>query len=202
MALWQFLTSSWVSPIIRIGRKRQLNEGDVWQLAYEFQHRRLHEKFRDMKGTVLQRLLQANGIDCWILVVTAFIQLFCEFANPLLLQQLLLAMERPDRQNAVAITYALVLWASRMVSAQTAVISMWFARRIYERSRGEMILMVYEKALSRKVIIGHDKKESTTTSANGHAAENRKSSGFSRIFLWGERPPKLRTRVLHQPGKS
>ena len=41
---------------------------------------------------------------------------------------------------------------ARLIASQSAVFSIWFSRRGYERSRGEMITMLYEKTLSRKVI--------------------------------------------------
>lgn len=73
--LWQFLTVSWMSPLISVGRKRRINEDDVWLLGFEFQHRRLHEKFRHLRGSVLRRLLRANGIDIFILSTISLLQM-------------------------------------------------------------------------------------------------------------------------------
>lgn len=42
--------------------------------------------------------------------------------------------------------------AIRLIASQTGVFSLWFSRRIYERSRGEMFTMVFEKSLTRKVV--------------------------------------------------
>jgi ABC-type multidrug transport system fused ATPase/permease subunit len=97
-----------------------------------------------------------------------------EFASPLLLQQLLKVMESEARRKQVAMIYALLLWGARAVAAQTSMLAMWYGRRCYERSRGEMIMMVYDKALSRKAVIGLDKKEVAETSeANtGNGAAN------------------------------
>lgn len=75
--LWQFLTVSWMSPLISVGRKRRINEDDVWLLGFEFQHRRLHEKFRQLRGSVLRRLLRANGIDIFILSCISLVQMVC-----------------------------------------------------------------------------------------------------------------------------
>lgn len=77
LRLWQFLSVSWISPLITIGNKQQVEENNVWLLAYQFQHRRLHEAFRVLRGSVTRRLLRANGIDVSILTLTAFVQLFC-----------------------------------------------------------------------------------------------------------------------------
>jgi len=67
LTLWQFLTVSWMAPLITLGSRRQLNEEDVWSLSFEFQHKNLHESFRELKGSVVRRLLTANGIDLIII---------------------------------------------------------------------------------------------------------------------------------------
>lgn len=77
LRLWQFLTVSWMAPLISLGRVRQLHEQDVWLLGFEFQHRRLHEKFRRIRGSVLGRLLKANGIDVSIISLISLVQMFC-----------------------------------------------------------------------------------------------------------------------------
>ena len=51
-----------------------------------------------------------------------------------------------------AINYAVLSLVFRLVAAQSGVLSLWFQRRCYERSRGEMITMVYAKTLSRKTV--------------------------------------------------
>ena len=70
LTLWQFMTVSWMHPLISCGRLRKLEDEDVWKLGYEFQHRGLHENFRELKGSVVRRLLAANGLD---LVITTLL---------------------------------------------------------------------------------------------------------------------------------
>ncbi|KAJ5917997.1 hypothetical protein N7454_010372 [Penicillium verhagenii] len=154
LRLWQFLTVSWMAPLISLGRKRQLNEPDVWFLGFEFQHQRLHKKFRRMKGSVLARALKANGLDVLIISAISIVQLACKFSTPVLLQLLLQAMQDSTKPMRVPLTYACFALIARLVAAQTQVLGLWYGRRCYERSRGEMVMMVYEKALSRKNIIG------------------------------------------------
>ena len=71
---WQFMSVSWMSPLIRIGYQRQLDDGDVWNLGYEFQHKWLHDRFRELKGSVVRRLLAANGIDLVILAILGCVE--------------------------------------------------------------------------------------------------------------------------------
>jgi hypothetical protein len=54
--------------MISVGSERQLHDADVWKLPYQFQHRRLHDEFRSLQGSVIRRLLVANGLD---LVITS-----------------------------------------------------------------------------------------------------------------------------------
>ncbi|QDS76977.1 hypothetical protein FKW77_005636 [Venturia effusa] len=173
LRLWEFLSVAWLNPMISVGKARQLHEEDVWALGFEFQHKRLHETFRQLKGSVMKRLLRANGIDVLIIVCTATVETICEFAGPVILQQLLKAMENPFSPKRVALTYSLLGLIVQSIEAQSEVLTLWYGRRCYERSRGEMTMMVYEKALSRKNVVGQEETEK----ANDKAKEAKKSDG-------------------------
>lgn len=74
LTLWQFMTVSWMTPLISLGSARQLNDEDVWRLAFEFQHRVLHDTFRELKGSVVRRLIAANGLDLVIISSLAVLE--------------------------------------------------------------------------------------------------------------------------------
>ena len=74
LTLWQFMTVSWMTPLISLGSARQLNDEDVWSLAIEFQHSILHDCFRELKGSVVRRLLTANGLDLVIISSLAVLE--------------------------------------------------------------------------------------------------------------------------------
>ncbi|TIA13351.1 P-loop containing nucleoside triphosphate hydrolase protein [Aureobasidium pullulans] len=152
LTLWQWMTVSWMSSLISVGKTRQLNEDDVWFLGYEFQHRHLHDAFRELHGTVVRRLLRANWVDLALLTVLAILELAANYSAPILLQQLLKAMANLRFEKKPAISFAVLILVVRLVAAQSAVFSLWFGRRAYERSRGEMITMLYEKTLNRKIV--------------------------------------------------
>ncbi|PNS14168.1 ATP-dependent bile acid permease [Sphaceloma murrayae] len=154
LTLWQWMTVSWMSPLITIGSSRQVNPDDVWRLPYEFQHQHLHEAFRALKGRVVRRLIRANWIDLLILGSISLVELTANYSSPLLLQQLLKAMERIPTVKGPAISYAVLTLFVRYLATQSAVFSLWYSRKCYERSRGEMITMIYEKTLHRKIIGG------------------------------------------------
>jgi ABC-type multidrug transport system fused ATPase/permease subunit len=82
-------------------------------------------------------------------------------------------MEHPSSTKMVALTYVSLLLLVRLVESQSDVLALWYGRRCYERSRGEMTMMIYEKALSRKnVIVPEDKVKSTNDTINGTATED------------------------------
>ena len=81
LTLWQFMSVSWMAPLISLGSARQLNDGDVWSLAFEFQHGILHESFRGLKGSVVRRLITANGIDLVIISSLAVLELLASMDN-------------------------------------------------------------------------------------------------------------------------
>lgn len=207
LTLWQWMTVSWMSPLISVGKKRQLNDDDVWSLGYEFQHRQLHIAFRELHGTVVRRLLRANWHDLVILTVLAILELAANYSAPILLQQLLKAMNNLRYEIQPAIMFAVLILVVRLVAAQSSVFSLWFGRRAYERSRGEMITMLFEKTLNRKIVAtikdeeeketGEDMNEETETDdspndngasdtqglLNGHDSKsNEKQSFWSRVF--------------------
>ncbi|KAL8918729.1 MAG: hypothetical protein Q9172_005299 [Xanthocarpia lactea] len=152
LTLWQFMSVSWMASLISIGSTRQLDDEDVWQLGYEFQHQILHAKFRELGGSVVRRLLAANGLDLVILLCLGVLEALADFAGPVLLQQLLRAMQDSFALRTRAVTFVALSLLVRLVACQSSVFSLWYSRRSYERSRGEMITMLYEKTLSRKII--------------------------------------------------
>ncbi len=86
LTLWQFITVSWMSPLISLGSSKQLNDEDVWSLSLEFQHRLLHDKFRELKGSVVRRLVAANGLDLILISILGMIESFasraCRWSMP------------------------------------------------------------------------------------------------------------------------
>ena len=87
-----------------------------------------------------------------------------DYARPVLLQQLLRAMQDESAPRSKAVVFAFLSLLVGLVACQSSVFSLWFSRRSYERSRGEMITMLYEKTLSRKIL---GESVSSTNSISG-----------------------------------
>lgn len=86
-------------------------------------------------------------------------------------------MEDSNAPRRAAIVYAVLSLVARLIAAQSAVFSLWFSRRSFERSRGEMITMLYEKMLTRKVVGLLDKplEEDSEGVTEGTVKDRRKS---------------------------
>ncbi|GAB7329448.1 hypothetical protein MBLNU13_g01231t1 [Cladosporium sp. NU13] len=188
--LLQFMTVSWMTPLIQTGFKRQLEDADVWQLGYEFQHRGLHANFRRLKGTVTQRLLTANGIDLVIITALGILETVLGFTVPVLLQKILSSMQDSDAPRSAAITYAAMTMGVQLIKCQSGVFSLWFGRRCYERSRGEMITMLYEKTLGRKISFNPPKSK---TEAEGEEENGDALNGSGHAKQVEQRMPWLRS---------
>ncbi|KAI1398523.1 canalicular multispecific organic anion transporter 1 [Hypoxylon fuscum] len=150
LSLWQFMTVSWMAPLISRGYKNRLNDEDVWLLPYDFQHERLHLLFRDLKGSIIKRLFLANGLDLVIITLLGLIETAANLSNPALLQRLLQSIEEGLGHRGESFFYAMAILLVRLVACQSGVFLLWYSRRSYERSRGEMLTAVYAKTLSRK----------------------------------------------------
>ncbi|KAI1127936.1 ABC transporter [Nemania abortiva] len=166
LSLWQFMTVSWLRPLISRGYKNQLNDEDVWLLPYEFQHKQLHMLFQELQGPVWLRLVLANGLDLFIISTLGVIEAAANLSAPLLLQRLLISIEKGYYYRKECIFWALAMLVLRLVATQSGVFSLWFGRRAYERSRGEMITMVYAKTLARKSY-GQQVEDEENTQGNG-----------------------------------
>ena len=82
LTLWQFMTVAWMSPLIALGTKRPLNDTDVWQLSHQFQHRNLRDAFSEIRGSVLRRVVIANGVDLAILSLLSLMVLLTGTKEP------------------------------------------------------------------------------------------------------------------------
>lgn len=98
---------------------------------------------------------------------------------------------------SATLAYATILGGVRLVSAQCYVFKLWYSRRAYERSRGEMITMLYEKTLNRKILGAKQPKSpghmptSTATESDGEAP--RPTTGG---VEHQQKPEDVRTRIV------
>ena len=81
-------------------------------------------------------------------------------------------MEDPEIPRTNALAYALISLIARLIATQSSVLNLWFSRRCYERSRGEMITMIFEKTLDRKVLGSVKRSPADSSFARGRSASS------------------------------
>jgi hypothetical protein len=77
LRLWQWLSVSWLGPLLSVGKKRLINESDVWTLPLSFQHGVLIEGMKLLRGSLLRRVIRANAIDIVLLFIMSFFDMIC-----------------------------------------------------------------------------------------------------------------------------
>ncbi|QRV95975.1 ABC transporter [Ceratobasidium sp. AG-Ba] len=91
--LLEWMTFSWVSPMISIGANKALEESDVWQLSREMRTKVLMRQFLQLKRpSLLRRLLVANGRDMFLDMILTFLCAVLDFAPPVFLNLILRAL--------------------------------------------------------------------------------------------------------------
>ncbi|KAH6611900.1 P-loop containing nucleoside triphosphate hydrolase protein [Boeremia exigua] len=173
----QYMTVSWMGPLIEKGMTRKMDDEDVWDLGWEFKHARLHEAFRTLQGSVTRRIFVANGMDALRTTSLNLLRLCATLLTPVLLQQLLGSMKDVTSPRSATITYAFISLFVRLLSSQCNVFNLWYQRRAYERSRGQLITMLYEKTLNRKILGAKQESKDhadgeTSAECNGEANES------------------------------
>lgn len=149
LTLFNFWAMTWVYPLAKICRKKEIGVEDVWQLPIEFQHTRLYMAFRELHGKLLPCLIEANGLDLFIGTTLAVVEKVAEVTNIRLTSRLYNALDHGDPNEAnFWCAVMLCLDIVRQVSKTT---STWYARKAYERSRGETFIALFGKLLTRAV---------------------------------------------------
>ena len=149
LTLFNFWAMTWVYPLAKICRKKEITVDDVWLLPIEFQHTRLYMAFRDLKGNLIPCLLEANGLDLTIGVTLAIVEKVAEVTNIRLTSRLYKALDGGNPKEAIF--WCLVMLCLDGVRQVSKTTSSWFSRKAYERSRGETFIALFGKLLTRAV---------------------------------------------------
>ncbi|KAG9087260.1 hypothetical protein FRC07_012868, partial [Ceratobasidium sp. 392] len=91
--LFEWITFSWVSPLIAMGASKALEEKDVWQLSRQMRTRVLMKQFLRLKrSSLLRRLLAANARDMFLDLALTVVCAILDFAPPVFLNLILRAL--------------------------------------------------------------------------------------------------------------
>ncbi|KAJ7069893.1 hypothetical protein C8F01DRAFT_1114453 [Mycena amicta] len=163
--LWEWITFSWIYPLIRKGTYSTLADKDVWQLSPNLQSRPVFIKFSGLK------------LD-FILTLVAVI---FSYAGPFFLKQILDSIDKANptrRDKGTAYIYAFLMLICVALKAQVDLQHLWLGRRASTRVRVELIAAVYDKALRRKDYAGLIDKDKVRAAAEAKqpAAKSQKKT--------------------------
>ncbi|KAG1873894.1 hypothetical protein F4604DRAFT_1765807 [Suillus subluteus] len=176
--MWEWITFSWVYPLITRGSNMTMTEDDVWKLSPTQQSRPVFIKFSTIiRSSLLRHLWAANSQDLLLDFGLTYVSVIFTYASPFFLKRILDAIDDPTAENrSQAYIYALLAFLCTMLKAEADVQHLWFGRRAATRMRVELMAAIYDKALKRQDysgIIDMDKaKEAADKKAGIKPVEN------------------------------
>ncbi|KZT57684.1 hypothetical protein CALCODRAFT_273206 [Calocera cornea HHB12733] len=160
-SLYGWVTFAWVGPLVWKGRKKTLNEEDVWSFSPTLQSQPLFEKYRAMrKSTTLRSLFAANSLDLILDCILSFVASICAYAGPFFLKRILDAIANPTpERRSFAFLFAAMSFGAALLKAEADLLHLWNDRRISTRLKSELMADIYEKSLRRKDFSGVANKD-------------------------------------------
>ncbi|KAG8799862.1 hypothetical protein FRC17_007015, partial [Serendipita sp. 399] len=169
--LWKWLTFAWVTPVTQ--QTSLSNEDDVWELSPLMRTRAIYTKYTEVgksfygsDGKVTGKSFfwhwwACNSLDIILQFVLSMVSLLLEFSGPLFLKLILdsiskLSSSPPPtplvarRLRAQALIYAFLALICSLSKTATDMHHLYYGRRGANRTRNEIMMAIYEKALRRR----------------------------------------------------
>lgn len=169
--LLSWILVDWMNPLLVLARKRRLEDEDIWQLSPYFQHSIIYPAYLKMKPShFMSKMYAFTAFDILIGSVCSLVSAVLSYSSPYILNKILKVLDSnsiPDGSNradmrATAFKLAFLALVLNIIKAFIEVFRQFHGRRAYERSRGILITMVFDKATKRKDTsgsIGHRKAD-------------------------------------------
>ncbi|KAH7882505.1 hypothetical protein F5I97DRAFT_1905629 [Phlebopus sp. FC_14] len=169
--IFEWMTFSWVYPLIKRGTNMMMNEDDVWNLSPTAQSRPVFTKFTMItRPSLLFHLLWANSLDIILDFLLTVVSVTFNYASPFFLRRILEAIDDPTAENRFqAYIFAFLAFLCTLLKAQADVQHLWFGRRAATRMRVELMAAIYDKALKRQDYSGIVDKEKVKEAADKKA---------------------------------
>ena len=147
---WMLVT--WMNPLLWLARRQTLNEPDTWKLSPFFKHHIIFPVFKGMPGsTLLRKITYFTAYDLVITSLCSLCIAFLSFSFPYFLKKILEALSSSSPElRAKAYHLALLGFLCSLLQMSLELVRQWHSRRSYERVRGALITMVFEKATRKK----------------------------------------------------
>jgi ABC-type multidrug transport system fused ATPase/permease subunit len=180
--LISWLLVDWLNPLLALARKRTLEDEDIWQLSPYFQHSIIYPAYVKMKpSTFMGKMYAFTAFDIAISSVCSLSVAILTYSAPYILNKILKVLDPNNRDadkaemRAAAYKLAFLAFVLNILKAFIEVFRQFHGRRAYERSRGILITMVFDKATKRKDTsgsVGHRKADEDEEEVAGSDAGN------------------------------
>ncbi|GAA5998451.1 uncharacterized protein JCM10292_002702 [Rhodotorula paludigena] len=170
-------TYSWLGDIMRVGKSRPLQPGDVWQLSLSNRAEVLSRRFSSLRSkTLTRKLLRASvrdvSIDATLKLVAStsdylrpyFVQKILEnitlsYSSPIPIPSPLSESPAPWSPREKAYLFTALAFLVSLVKTLSQQRHFHYARRIGMRLRSELTVALFEKSLRRRETAGKKKAE-------------------------------------------
>ncbi|CAK9786601.1 putative ATP-binding cassette transporter protein YOR1 [Cutaneotrichosporon oleaginosum] len=181
VTFWQWMTFSWMTPLIMKWSATPLNEEDLPQLSATLRTRELFDFFQTVrKSKLLFRILSANRFDVMMDGAFTLSSVIFNYLSPFLLKKILDGLTHPTSTSITqAYLFAFAALLTSILKAVSDMIHLWHSRRANVRIRSQLISAIYHKALLRKDtagIVASKDKEETADKKDGKKADPKAKS--------------------------
>ncbi|GAA5886210.1 hypothetical protein JCM16303_004461 [Sporobolomyces ruberrimus] len=197
VSLFEWISFSWISPLIKQGQVKKMGYGDVWSLPREMSSRGIRET---SPGERFKRLIPQiffnNSQDLVLSLVLGLVSSFLSYCSPYFLKQILQSLTPPidggdepyDKGlRKSAFIYGGLAFVAQIARAEVDLQQLWHERRAIIRCRSQLMADVYEKALKRRDPSGAtgedvDKNEASSSSkAKGGKKDEKKDKKKKKV---------------------
>lgn len=156
VTLNQWLTFTWMNPLIKKGSERQLEPEDVPNLSPTQQTKIVFDSFRSViASSLVWRILKANRFDLLVDVSLTFVACCLQYLLPFFLQRILSGIKEGTPESVGrAYVYGTLGFVAQVCKAVVDLIHLWHGRRANIRVKAGLTASIYEKALKRKDTAG------------------------------------------------
>ncbi|KAH7104662.1 multidrug resistance-associated ABC transporter [Auriculariales sp. MPI-PUGE-AT-0066] len=184
--LWQWISFTWVSPLIARGTNTTLNEVDVWEMSPTMQSEPVFIAFQKVNpnASLLRRLWDTNSMDMSIDFGLTVVSVALNYTGPFFLNNILKAIgsQSTPEARAKAYVYAFLAFLASACKALSDITHLWHGRRASTRVRSILVAAIYEKGLRRKDFAGavlNKEKEEEKTGVKVKPRKNKKDESTS-----------------------
>ncbi|KAL1409872.1 hypothetical protein Q8F55_003871 [Vanrija albida] len=161
VSLWQWLTFSWVTPLIKKAAAEEMKPEDLPPLSTTMRTRQVFQLFNETKGrSLFLKIAKANRFDITIDAALTFVAAAFNYLSPFFFQRILASIQTRENPNAPpdvrkqatahAYAFAFLTFLAALVKTLADLIHLWHSRRASLRIYSQLTAAIYEKALKRK----------------------------------------------------